>query len=85
MPTLNIKDETAYKLARELAHETGETMTRAVTEAIRERLEHVRKRRRKASAEELMEIGRRCARLISESDRAINPDDLLYDENGLPK
>ena len=85
MPTLNIKDATAYKLARELAHETGETMTRAVTEAIRERLEQVRKRRRKASAAELMEIGRRCARLISESDRTINPDDLLYDENGLPK
>lgn len=85
MPALNIKDATAYKLARELAHETGETMTRAVTEAIRARLEQVRKRRRKASAEELMEIGRRCARLISESDRNVNPDDLLYDENGLPK
>lgn len=85
MPTLNIKDESAYKLARELAKETGESMTRAVTQAIRERLEHVRTRKKKATAEEIMEIGRRCARLMSERERTMNVDDLLYDENGLPK
>lgn len=36
--TLNIKDPEAHKLARKLADRTGETMTRAVTEALRERL-----------------------------------------------
>jgi antitoxin VapB len=36
--TLNIKDPEVHKLARKLADQTGETMTRAVTEALRERL-----------------------------------------------
>ena len=44
--TLNIKDPQAHKLARALARETGETMTRAVTEALRERLERVRRQQR---------------------------------------
>ena len=83
MPTLNIKDERTYKLARELAKETGETMTRAVTEAIREKLEQVRKRRKKATAEEIMEMGRKFAKLIREPN--LDVDNFLYDENGLPK
>ena len=33
--TLNIKDPEAHELARKLAERTGETMTRAVTEALR--------------------------------------------------
>lgn len=39
---LNIKDETADRLARELAAETGESITTAVTAAVRERLERLR-------------------------------------------
>ncbi|MGI8414372.1 MAG: type II toxin-antitoxin system VapB family antitoxin [Solirubrobacteraceae bacterium] len=39
---LNIKDQTADRLARELAAETGESITAAVTAAVRERLERVR-------------------------------------------
>jgi antitoxin VapB len=39
---LNIKDETADRLARELAAETGESITTAVTVAVRERLERLR-------------------------------------------
>ena len=36
--SLNIKDPEAHQLAQDLAAATGETMTRAVTEALRERL-----------------------------------------------
>lgn len=39
---LNIKDQTADRLARELAAETGESITVAVTAAVRERLERLR-------------------------------------------
>ncbi len=39
---LNIKDDTADRLARELAAATGESITMAVTTAVRERLERVR-------------------------------------------
>ena len=42
---LSIKTEEADRLARELAGLTGETMTAAVTEALRERLARVRERR----------------------------------------
>jgi antitoxin VapB len=38
---LNIKDEAADCLVRELAAETGESITTAVTVAVRERLERI--------------------------------------------
>ncbi len=40
--SLNIKDEEAHRLARQLARLTKESMTTAVREAVRERLERVR-------------------------------------------
>ena len=40
--TLNIKDPEAHKLAQTLAKETGESMTHAVTQALRERLQAVK-------------------------------------------
>ena len=39
---LNIKDDRADRLVRELAAETGENLTTAVTVAVRERLERLR-------------------------------------------
>ena len=42
---LSIKTDEADQLARTLASLTGETMTQAVTNALRERLERVRARR----------------------------------------
>ncbi|MCH8491528.1 MAG: type II toxin-antitoxin system VapB family antitoxin [Oceanicaulis sp.] len=39
---LSIKTEEADRLARELAQLTGETMTEAITKAMRERLERLR-------------------------------------------
>jgi antitoxin VapB len=39
---LNIKTEEADRLARELSRITGETMTDAITQAMRERLERLR-------------------------------------------
>ena len=84
--SLNIKDPEAHDLARKLAAETGETMTRAVVEALRERLERVRRQRGgKATAEELMEIGRRCAADMKEAGHSLDHCKLFYDEHGLPK
>ncbi|PYU60464.1 MAG: protein transcription factor [Acidobacteria bacterium] len=62
--SLNIKDPEAHKLAQELARETGESMTSAVIQAIRERLEAVlRRRKRDAMRAAIMAIGRRGASL----------------------
>jgi antitoxin VapB len=82
--SLNIKDPEAHKLAQELARETGESMTFAVIQAIRERLEAVRRRRmRDAMHAAIMAIGKRGASLYKGPD--IDHADLLYDDKGLPK
>jgi antitoxin VapB len=81
--TLNIKDPRARSLAEALARETGETMTLAVIEALRERLARVLRVRRIASADELLAIGRRCAQGLV--GPVVAHADLLYDERGLPR
>jgi antitoxin VapB len=83
--SLNIKDEEAHRLARELASVTGESMTAAVTEAIRERLGRVRGNSREGLAERIMKIARECGPLWKEPYRSIDHGDLLYDEKGMPK
>lgn len=80
---LNVKGKDARRLAHELAEATGETITAAVTQAIRERLERVTNPA--ATAEELLEIGRDCARRLKEPWKSRSVDELLYDEQGLPR
>jgi antitoxin VapB len=83
--SLNIKDEKTHRLARELSRLTGESMTAAVSEAIRERLERVRGGSKKGLAKKLLKIGQECAAHLKEPYKSMNVDELLYDENGLPK
>ncbi len=81
---MNIKDPEAYELAKALKQETGESLTHAVTEALRERLERVRRRAKpNATAEELLAIGRRCASTLRQP--TVDHGTLLYDERGLPR
>jgi len=81
---LNIKDPEAHKLARRITEQTGETMTRAVTEALRERLSRLNNSRRsKSTAEDLLAIGRRCAATLKR--KPVDHAALLYDEQGLPR
>jgi antitoxin VapB len=80
--TLNIKNPETHRLAKELAALTGESVTAAVTEAVRERLA---RKRRDGIAERLMAIGRRTAPLMKGPWTSTNIGDLLYDERGLPK
>ena len=83
---LHIENEETCRLAGELAGLTGETMTGAVTTALRERLERERRRRgADALARELHAIGQRCAGLLGPGPSAVGHGDLLYDERGLPK
>lgn len=82
---LNIKNHEAHRLARELARATGESMTAAVSEAIRERLERVRGNSKKDLVERILEIGRDCAAHLKEPFKSGDHGDLLYDEKGLPK
>jgi antitoxin VapB len=82
--TLNIKNPEAHRLARELAALTGESMTVAVTEAIRERLARVRRERQAPAAARLLAIGKDCAAHLKEPSRSIDHADQLYGADGLP-
>ena len=83
--SLNIKNEEAHKLANQLARLTGESMTEAVTNAVRERLDRVRSQRGSGLADRLLRIGRDCAAHLKEPFRSAAHGDLLYDEKGLPR
>ena len=81
---LNIRNRTTEELAATLARLTGETKTQAVTTALRDRLERIRRRRTgKGLADELDEIALHCASLSVLDERAAE-DILGYDERGLP-
>jgi len=82
---MNIKNEEAYRLTKQLAKLTGESLTTAVTEAVRERLNRVRRDRDIDLGGRLLEIGRDCAAHLKEPFRTIDHDEMLYDERGLPK
>jgi antitoxin VapB len=77
---LNIKNDEAHKLATELANLTGESLTAAVTVALRERLARERRRRRPDRiATRLMRIGSQYAAL---ADTGRRPHEILgYDEH----
>lgn len=82
--SLNIKNPEAHRLATQLAALTGESKTRAVVEALRERLEREKQKRARAGvAERLMAIGRRCAARSVRDPRSAE-EILGYDEHGLP-
>lgn len=82
---MNIKNEETHRLVRELAELTGENQTVAVVNAVRERLQRVRRERQSGLAERLIAIGRDCAAHLQEPNRSADHADLLYDEKGLPK
>jgi antitoxin VapB len=82
---LNIKNGEAHRLARELADMTGESMTVAVTEALRERLERIRRERSNDRLAHLLAITADSAARFKEPWRSTDHGELLYDERGLPK
>jgi antitoxin VapB len=80
---LSIKDPETDRLARELAEATGETLTTAVTTALRERLQRVRGLAGQDLAGELLAIALRTASLPVLDTRS--EDDILgFDDHGLP-
>jgi antitoxin VapB len=80
---LSIKTDEADRLARELAAETHESLTEAVTTALRERLDRVR-------AEHHGDLVYRLQRLVVEydslpvRDRRTADEIIGYDDDGLP-
>lgn len=81
---MNIKSDHTHRRAKQLARITGETIAEAVDRAVSERLERLHRRRNcKALADKLLKLGGRCSRLPVLDNR--EPDEMLYDEQGLPR
>ncbi|MGC2284565.1 MAG: type II toxin-antitoxin system VapB family antitoxin [Candidatus Acidiferrum sp.] len=82
---LSIKNPQTEELAREISRETGESLTDAITVALRDRLQRLRGRRHARNlVQEVDDILRRVDALPTLDDRS--EDDILgYDSQGLPR
>lgn len=81
---LSIKSPETEALAREVAALTGESLTAAITNALRERLDQLRQKGEQSLAEQLDDIALRCAALPDLDTRP--PEDIIgYDEHGIPR
>jgi len=79
---MNIKNAEAAAIAAELAAITGTSVTQVVLEALRARQ---RELGAKAKLERAMAICRDSASRMSPETLALDMDEYLYDEFGLPK
>ena len=59
-------------------------MTKAVTEAVRERLDRIGGRRRDGLADRLLRIGKDCAGRLKEPYRSTDHAELLYGDEKQP-
>jgi antitoxin VapB len=85
---LNIKNRETEELAHQLADATGESLTGAVTAALRERLARVKGGDQAEIAgrvERLRALSKDAAGRWVEPYRSADHGDLLYDEAGLPR
>jgi antitoxin VapB len=82
---LNIRNPETERLAEAVAKLAGETKTEAVTRALRDRLERLRRQRSgRGLADELDEIALHCAALPVLDPRTA--DEILgYDDGGVPR
>jgi antitoxin VapB len=81
---LSIKNSETERLARQVARETGESLTQAIERALRERLQRLTQRPQgRIMTEKLEDILRRVDALPSQDTR---PEDeiLGYDNQGIP-
>ena len=83
---LSLKNPETERLAKELARITGESITHAVTLAVKERLERADKaKKREGRLEWLDELTKRTAPLLKDLPPSDKIGDLLFDkETGLP-
>ncbi len=81
--TIKIDHPEINQWSAELAAYTGESVTLAVVNAVRERLDREKSYRTKSLAEDLLRIGKECAALPVIDNRS--PDEIIgYNLNGAP-
>ena len=86
---LHLTDPDTDRLARELARETGETLTEAVNRAVKERLDRVKTKQDTDDERFLAEIEKIVSGVRPKWRRGKNTGremiDEMYDEYGLPR
>ena len=86
--SLNIKNERVHELVRQLAEQTGQSMTSAIEDAVRRRLDEVTGAReaeiarRRAAIDAAVESARLIPRTGKSTEEIM---DEMYDEMGLPR
>ena len=82
---LSIKNSETERLARQVASETGESLTEAIQKALQERWERLKTRRRShVLADQVEDLLRRVDTLPTLDSRS--EDEILgYDEHGIPR
>jgi antitoxin VapB len=82
---LSIKNQTTERLARQVAKETGESLTEAIQRSLEERWERLKRRRKsQVLASQLEELFRRMDALPTLDARPEN-EILGYDDEGIPR
>lgn len=79
---LSIKNDETERAIRELADLTGESMTGAVTQAVRERLDRLRS---DVEVNDILAMAREIRERMPPGYFDQDFDAMLYDEHGLPK
>jgi antitoxin VapB len=82
---ISIKSIETERLARQVAEQTGDSLTGAIQKSLEEKLERLKSQRRKQIfLDQLRDILRRVDQLPVLDPRS--PDEIVgYDENGLPR
>ena len=80
---LNIQSAETHRLAVQFANETGDSITGAVTKAIRAELRRVEDKEAKLAR--IAAITAYTSKVLKDGPGSADIDALLYDEMGLPK
>jgi antitoxin VapB len=82
---LSIKNDATERLARQVADETGESITEAIQKSLEERWQRLKARRRaRVVSRQIEDILQRVDAMPTQDNRS--PDEILgYDDHGLPR
>ena len=82
---LSIKNDATERLARQVADETGESITEAIQKSLEERWQRLKARRRaRVLSRQVEDILQRVDAMPTQDNRS--PDEIIgYDEHGLPR
>jgi antitoxin VapB len=82
---MNIKNERAESLARAVAERTGESLTTAIAVALEERLARIKHDESSAATYERLSALVADVQSLMGGDSFDDPNDFLYDDDGIPK